>query len=808
LELVLGVGEGKVMGWRHLLRGQWRLWKDGTPQPEKPAPLCFERLEPRMMLNASATLAGGVLFITGQANKERINVFLDPLSQDLVVQDFNVPVGRFSSAAVKSMAISTGDGNAILRIGQNVLQPAIVTLGAGNDVVYAGGGTTEIIGGSGTGKLVGGPAGDVLVGGTGKDTLIGKGGANVLVAGIGPDKLFAGPLDHLANVKPNDRVVTGTSDPGPATACETLSADEVGKLLSRAAAATASDDAIVAIVDREGNILGVRVEGGVSPSITGNDANLVFAIDGAVAEARTGAFFANNQAPLTSRTVQFISQSTITQREVDSNPNIPDPNSTLRGPGLVAPIEIGGHFPPGVMFTPQVDLFEIELSNRDSVVGASRFNINPAFIPAGDSLPPPVSYGVASGLMPNAQSRGIGTLPGGIPIFKNGQVVGGIGVFFPGKTGFASEENSSLSANFNPALPDRSLEAEYIAVAAVGGSSGYGLSIGTLGGVPPLPGFDLPGGPDKQIDLVGITLPLFGPGGRMGPQTLVDFGSHLGIGDKDSMANVPVIPLTAGKCVPDGFLVTPHNGVPTSSGIGLTAQDVTQIIDQGIAQEQSVRAAIRLPLDSRAKMTIAVTDLHGNVIGLYRTPDSTVFSLDIAVAKARNVAYYANPDLLQPVDQVPGVPPGAAFTNRTFRYLALPRFPEGIDGRPPGPFSILNDGGVDPATGLNSGPPLPASAYQSVLGFDAFNPNRNFRDPADIANQNGVVFFPGSVPLYKNGVLVGGLGVSGDGVDQDDVVAFAAAMGFQPPPNLTADNFFFNGVRLPYQKFNRNPLEP
>jgi hypothetical protein len=63
--------------------------------------------------------------------------------------------------------------------------------------------------------------------------------------------------------------------------------------------------------------------------------------------------------------------------------------------------------------------------------------------------------------------------------------------------------------------------------------------------------------------------------------------------------------------------------------------------------------------------------------------------------------------------------------------------------------------------------------------------------------------------LYKtiNGVstLVGGLGVSGDGVDQDDVVTFAAATGFTPPGNITADNFFVNNVRLPYQNFDRNP---
>jgi uncharacterized protein GlcG (DUF336 family) len=597
------------------------------------------------------------------------------------------------------------------------------------------------------------------------------------------------------------------------SSAETLSADEVGTLLQRAAAATGSDDGIVAVVDRGGRILGVRVEGNVSPAITGNTGNLVFAIDGAVSLAHTGAFFANNQAPLTSRTVQFISQSTITQREVESNPSIPDPNSTVRGPGFVAPVGVGGHFPPNVMFTPQVDLFAIEHTNRDSSfrTGPNRFNVPDAFIPAGipadQRLVAPDSYGFVSGLMPAAQSRGIATLPGGVPIFKNGTLVGGIGVFFPGQTGYATEENSSLGTTFDPRKPDRSLEAEYDAFAAVGGSSGAGFPIGTLGGVSPLPGFDPPFG---RIDLVGITLDIFGPGGVQGPENLVRYGLTLGHGDPNSGGNRPIDAahdlLRGGEPVPEGWLVTPH------AGGGLTADDVTRIIQQGIDQANATRAAIRLPLGSRTRMVFAVTDRDGNVLGLYRMPDATVFSLDVAVAKARNVAYYADPAKLQPQDQVPGVPPGVAFTNRTFRYLAEPRFPEGIDGAPPGPFSVLNDGGADPVTGKNVGPPLPASAFQSVLGHDAFNPGTNFHDPFNPANQNGVVFFPGSSPLYKdvNGdgrpVLVGGLGVSGDGVDQDDVVTYAASAGFATPLTVArADQVTVAGVRLPYQKFDRNP---
>src|SRR5262249_51098481 len=186
----------------------------------------------------------------------------------------------------------------------------------------------------------------------------------------------------------------------------------------------------------------------------------------------------------------------ITQREVNSYTFISDPTSTTGGPGFVGPIGIGGHFPPGVANTPQVDLFGIEHTNRDMLVnpgpngvlntpfdggfGAGnvglidRFNVTPN--PGKSLVPPPSYFGTIktaadqkNPAVKHVASRGIGTLPGGIPLYENGILVGGIGVFFPGKTGFASEENSQLSADFNPNKPDRSMEAEFIAFAAAGG---------------------------------------------------------------------------------------------------------------------------------------------------------------------------------------------------------------------------------------------------------------------------------------------------------------------------------------------------
>ena len=49
------------------------------------------------------------------------------------------------------------------------------------------------------------------------------------------------------------------------------------------------------------------------------------------------------------------------------------------------------------------------------------------------------------------------------------------------------------------------------------------------------------------------------------------------------------------------------------------------------------------------------------------------------------------------------------------------------------------------------------------------------------------------------------LGVSGDGVEQNDLIAFDGGRGFEPPPELRIDNFTFAGVRLPYLKFPQTP---
>jgi hypothetical protein len=122
---------------------------------------------------------------------------------------------------------------------------------------------------------------------------------------------------------------------------------------------------------------------------------------------------------------------------------------------------------------------------------------------------------------------------------------------------------------------------------------------------------------------------------------------------------------------------------------------------------------------------------------------------------------------------LPGVPAGTAVTNRTIGFGAQMFFPSGIWNTQPGPF------------------------YPLYVADSA--------SPCTVGGGSGVVFFPGSAPLYRNGQMVGGLGVSGDGVEQDDYVTAGGAHGFEAPASIRADQVVIRGVRLPYWLFPRNP---
>jgi uncharacterized protein GlcG (DUF336 family) len=465
--------------------------------------------------------------------------------------------------------------------------------------------------------------------------------------------------------------------------------------IATAAAASINVPLVIAISDRRGEILAVYENAGAPTTALSNFGVTVPADEEAAALARTAAFFSNDQAPLSSRTVRFIS---------------------------------GVHFPPGVTDTPSAPLYGIENTNR----GCS---FNTTYLP-GQSLPvsgllhgPGPGLGIQTGKVDIYDSQSTAVNPGGVPIFKNNRVAGGIGVVA-----------ASSTPNYNGVV-------EYAGVAATIGN-GFGPTL-------PLP---FPG----AVVLGGITLPFV-------EQTTMPAGFSPGAAN----GIFTLGPMASSGAAPELDLIAEHG---SSSAAGLTLTQVQTIVQQAVATGNLTRAAIRLPAGERARFVIAVADLDGSLLALYRMPDATVFSVDVAVAKSRNVVYFSGPNATA---DLPGVPASTAVTNRTIGFASQPFFPEGIDGTPPGPFFPL---------------------FQKDLA----NPCTQGSQPAN-ANQSGVVFFPGSVPLYLNGQLVGGLGVSGDGVDQDDYDAAGGAAGFMAPAAIRADQVVINGVRLPYQKFPENP---
>ena len=171
---------------------------------------------------------------------------------------------------------------------------------------------------------------------------------------------------------------------------------------------------VVAVADRAGNILAVFETTGAPSTATGNFGAMMPADELAVSLARTAAFFSNDQAPLSSRTVRFIS---------------------------------GIHFPPGVAGTANAPLYGIENTNRGCTLSAN-------FLP-GQMLPPPRSIdgtqpglGIITGKADTNDSDPLAVNPGGLPLFKGG-AVGGVGVV---STSPAIAEFAAFSGAMNSGL--------------------------------------------------------------------------------------------------------------------------------------------------------------------------------------------------------------------------------------------------------------------------------------------------------------------------------------------------------------------
>jgi hypothetical protein len=169
---------------------------------------------------------------------------------------------------------------------------------------------------------------------------------------------------------------------------------------------------------------------------------------------------------------------------------------------------------------------------------------------------------------------------------------------------------------------------------------------------------------------------------------------------------------------------------------------------------------------------------------------------------------------------------GTAHSTRSIGLLEQPLYPSGVPGSPPGPlspplsnWSLFNTGLeldlIYNRLAQSIGFYLNQVGLQTTLNGAAVtfpNVGDTCTDIPRIAN--GITLFPGGFPIYKNGQLVGGIGASGDGSDQSDLVAFlglanAAKLLAGPnnaPPAIRADNLTPNGVRLLYVQCPQAPF--
>jgi uncharacterized protein GlcG (DUF336 family) len=422
---------------------------------------------------------------------------------------------------------------------------------------------------------------------------------------------------------------------------------------------------------------------------------------------------------------------------------------TTRTAGFI----IQEHFPPGVNFRPGGPLFGVQYSS----------------LPCSDIKKPGLPLGLSAD-------------PGSHPIYKNGVAMGGVGI----------EGDSVYGIDKDPSDLDQPFE-EVIAVSAVRGFETPALIRG------------------DNILVDGIRLPFVNVTSALNPPT-IPFANLPGVVDADfpvrGAQTSAFRPATVGGIGGEAdSRFFPFKASPSGA---LTAADVGRVIAQAAQQANITRAAIRQPLGSSARVSIAVVDTEGRVLGIFRLTDAPVFGFDVSVQKARAAAFFSKSSAaaeLRNAGQGSYVDRAAsdglrfdgsvAFSDRSVGFLHRPFFPDGIDNTAPGPFST---------------PIGEWSVFNVGLQLDLIKNNllatlggASVPCASITSLPNGIQIFAGSIPLYKNGTLVGAVGISGDGIDQDDIIAAAGCNGFVPPAAIRADQVFVRGVRLPFVKFPRSP---
>ena len=476
-------------------------------------------------------------------------------------------------------------------------------------------------------------------------------------------------------------------------------------------------NAVVAVIDREGWVLGVWT---LDPHLAANDP----LVGEAVAKAGTAAFLSSDNNAFSSRTAGDIVQP---------------------------------HFPPGIANTPPGPLVGVNFSQL-AFSDINKFKAPGSLILFGSS---PGANLVAP---PLPITGGLEGTPGGLPLYLNGILVGGVGVAGNGVAPTAitpalianadSDEDVALSAQTGFQPPATILGSQVFVNGIRLEYLETSTSLGTV-----IPFASLPGTNVSPFAIIASPAPFSYPVLTLGGET-----GELRQPITDDPSLVPLPGATA----------------------RLTAAEVSNVLAAAANRARTTRAGIRLPRGQTAQVFITVVNnpdsngLAPVVLGTFCTSSNTTrFGWDVAVQKARTAVFFSATN--------------RAYSTRTVGFLGQGFYPPGIDGTEPGLFFGLQERfSVITATPLLATNPVNGAVFTTSTNVNGNLPN-------------GITIFPGGLPLYRNGVLIGAIGVSGDGVDQDDLISASGAALFLAPVPIRADQSQYRGARLPFAKFPRNP---
>ena len=576
----------------------------------------------------------------------------------------------------------------------------------------------------------------------------------------------------------------------------------------------------IAVSDRVGNVLAVfRMAGAVTsvtvrstdagaPGVSGGLEGVSVVPDtlAAIAKAVTAAFLSSEGNAFSTRTASQIIQE---------------------------------HFNPGEALSPGGPLFGVQFSQLPCSDLSRRF------------------AGGAPDAGPKRSPLGLAGDPGGLPLYKGGTPVGGVAVIADGLYGIDRnvvnvdadlDELLALAGTFGLAAPDdrradritadgktlRFSDASFEQLASVPATAPPFAAINGVAGV--------------LVAVPGYATAVVRTGSAFGQAVS---------GVRPDALDYPGLDAFVLVDETDTERFRPRAG--TEAVDALAEGEVRELLRQAIGVANRARAQIRRPLGLPARVTVTVVDSNGVILGIARSRDAPVFGIDVSVQKARSAAFLSSASAAAAITGVPdaeylagglvvlrseplgqyvsalrafiGLPNALAdaqlaISARATGNLARPFYPDGVDGAIAGPLSKPAGEWSPFSNGLQLD--LSYNALVQHVGFvlgavpdvgtnctGVGGLSGGFAVGAPItALANGLQIFPGSVPIYRNATLVGGIGVSGDGVDQDDMVAFlavdeaAVSLGTlnNAPVDLRTDQLAPEGVRLRYVNCPQSPF--